>query len=124
MFVNLPKLDIASINPTLTFRVLELFFPCAPNVPLLRLSSGAILTTAHVSTMFEKLQQFLGLTTVHFTSHTLRRSGATCASNAGATPLQITNQGLWTSEAYMNHLLSSPELVPAVEKAFQSALQL
>ena len=71
--------------------------------------------------MLHMLSSHLNIQHLHISPHTLRRSGATCAADFGATPLQITKHGLWKSEVYMTYLLTSPNMLPPVDEAFKKA---
>lgn len=77
--------------------------PCQDSGPLFHVKNRPILYKNWQKTLRTLVSQ-AGYQGRLFSSHSLRRGGATTAFMAGASPDMIKLQGCWTSEAYQQYL--------------------
>jgi hypothetical protein len=92
-------------------------FASKRTAPLLRLPCGTPLTVQMFNNTLKALVKSLLGTNIGFSSHTLRRSGASYLFYAGASDSQLMSQGTWVSSCFRNYLLSSKFQPSPVQKA-------
>jgi hypothetical protein len=108
-YVVLPCIDDPILSPFHHFRKMLKFRSnlSMNDSPLLLLPSGLPLTVHYFNKVLKCLaRKVIGNDTV-VGSHTLRRSGTTYLSYAGATDSQLMQQGTWTSACFRKYILSN-----------------
>jgi hypothetical protein len=119
IFVVLPVMKEKIMSPVFHFRALckEFSYHKRACCPLLLLPDSEPLTIHIFNRVFKGLMHEILGTSLGFSSHTLRRSGATYLFLAGATDLQLQKQGTWVSDCFKKYILSSKSHPSPVQAA-------
>ena len=99
--IVLPKLGSSIFCPVNALKRALVAYTPGPNDPLFQILTGSgfqLVTESRLRKVLSKLNVKLGLDPHHFTFHTFRCSGATCAYNAHVPLQSIKSHGSWTSE--------------------------
>jgi len=74
--------------------------------PLFQQASGAPITRARIAQWVKAAAADAGLDHTRYSTHSLRRGGASCWSAAGAPRLAVKAWGRWSSDAYEGYVFS------------------
>ena len=123
--VIIPEIDSEFLSAKTNFNNMKELYPlCDFNfTPVLPLKSGAIMSPY----IFNAILKYLASNVCDYSnciaSHALRRSGTTHLYKAGATPLELTKAGTWSSETYLAYILSKQDNISIVQAKASSMFE-
>ena len=93
------------------------------SAPLLTFPDGDPLTAGYLTKAMLMAAKIAKVPSQGLSLHTLRRSGSTVAQQEGATGSSIAKQGTWSSELYLEYILSSDTQKSPIQDAMYNAFR-
>ena len=118
VLVTVPASSNPLLSPTYNFDKMQshLVNINPLETPIIAFKQGKGLSSFLFNTILASLAKKCKISK-HITSHTLRRSGATFLSHAGASGTQLAQHGTWKSECYLNYMLNDSQIESCVQQA-------
>ena len=121
--IFLPLLHPSPLCPVYALKRALLQYQPLPHDPLFQVKTKdghRLVTESRVRKTLSKLNVRLGFEPHHFSFHTFRRSGATCAYNAHVPVQSIKSHGSWASDCVWSYIQEdqsrSAEIAPSFKK--------
>ncbi len=121
--IAIPALNNKKLDPVFNLKVLRATVPAPPEAPFFILPNGQSLTIRTLRNTFTRFIREMGLSTKHYSLHSLRRGGASVSLKNCASYMDIKRHGSWNSEAFWAYLTRLVPEESTVVTALQSAMQ-
>lgn len=121
VLIPLVKSNVTQLCPVYWINLVLHRYPMGPDSPLLSSRKLPKLTYNLFSRVFSSLRS-IARVKGNFSSHSLRRGGASFMANHGMGVQEIMDKGLWKSNAVQDYILPSLQSCKRVDKKFSSFL--
>ena len=105
--ITLPFLHPSPLCPVYALKRALSYYKPSPHEPLFQVKTThgyRLVTESKLRKTLSKLNTKLGFKPHHFSFHTFRRSGATCAYNAHVPVQSIKSHGSWASDCVWSYI--------------------
>ena len=122
--IAIPVLPDSPVCPVSALKAMFSAYPAHKNDPLFVLCHTGVpvpLADSQARKHLKKISQLLNIQP-YLTFHVFRRSGTTCAFQAGVPLQDLMAHGTWSSNAVWRYIKSVPSASSPVSRAFQASL--